>query len=263
MLANILRIAKMQLKEYTYYKLNSVLEALNAVIEITVYIFIWIAIYGQENVANAMSIEQMSTYYILSISLALIVEWGIDGQIGDSIRKGQVNRQLLNPISYFQYYFGVKIGETAYLGIVGLATFIICSSIFGVILPTSIFNFMSFIVMILLNCLILFFIDIIIGMCAFYTTMIWGMTVFRKAIITIFSGLIAPITLFPAWFQNISKILPFQEFIYTPVSIYMGMLNNQDILITFGKQILWIIILYVIAKKFYNKAIKNITINGG
>ena len=210
-----------------------------------------------------MNIEQMSTYYILSISIALMVEWGIDAQIGNSIRKGQVNRELLNPISYFQYYFGIKLGETAYLGIIGLGAFIICSIIFGVVFPTNIFNFISFIIVILINIIVLFFIDIIIGMCAFYTNMIWGMTVLRKAIITIFSGLIAPITLFPIWFQNISKILPFQEFIYTPVSIYMGMLSKQEVIFTFGKQIIWGVILYITAKLFYNKAIKNITINGG
>ena len=263
MLANILRIAKMEYKEDMYYKLNVILEGMNAVIEIIVYIFIWMAIYGKESVINSMSIEQMSTYYILSISLALIVEWGIDAQIGNSIRKGQVNRELLNPISYFQYYFGKKLGETAYMAIISVGAFAICSIIFGVILPANIFHFISFIIMVLINIVVLFFIDIIIGMCAFYTNMIWGMTVFRKAIITICSGLIAPITLFPIWFQNISKILPFQEFIYTPVSIYMGMIEEKEILLTFGKQIIWVLILYVIAKKFYNRAIKNITINGG
>ena len=77
MLANILRIAKMEYKENMYYKLNVILEGMNAVIEIIVYIFIWMAIYGKESVINSMNIEQMSTYYILSISLALIVERGI------------------------------------------------------------------------------------------------------------------------------------------------------------------------------------------
>ena len=69
MLANILRIAKMEYKEDMYYKLNVILEGMNAVIEIIVYIFIWMAIYGKESVINSMNIEQMSTYYILLLML--------------------------------------------------------------------------------------------------------------------------------------------------------------------------------------------------
>lgn len=75
--------------------------------------------------------------------------------------------------------------------------------------------------------------------------------------------MIAPITLFPMWFQNLSNYLPFKELIYTPINIWLGEISHQEIIFVIIKQIIWGIILYVIAKKFFKHAIKNITINGG
>lgn len=60
----------------------------------------------------------------------------------------------------------------------------------------------------------------IVGITGFYTSSIWGMQLFRKSVISIFSGIIAPLTLFPNWFQNLANILPFKELIYTPINIY-------------------------------------------
>ena len=89
------------------------------------------------------------------------------------------------------------------------------------------------------------------------------MEILKKATISIFSGVIAPITLFPNWFQNLSKILPFKELIYTPVNIWLGQVQTSEIIFVIIKQILWGIFLYIIAKVFFNHAIKKITINGG
>lgn len=89
------------------------------------------------------------------------------------------------------------------------------------------------------------------------------MEILRKAVIQIFSGMIAPITLFPMWFQKLSTYLPFKELIYTPINIWLGEVGYQEIIFVIIKQIIWGIVLYVIAKKFFKHAIKNITINGG
>ena len=74
---------------------------------------------------------------------------------------------------------------------------------------------------------------------------------------------IAPLTMFPIWFQNIANILPFKEFFYTPINIYLGKIQGIEILWIIVKQAMWVLIMYVIAKAFFNKAVKKVTINGG
>lgn len=155
------------------------------------------------------------------------------------------------------------MGELVFAVVVGVATFIICSLFWKLTLPTSLINFILCIFVMILGVPITFFIQMIVGTVGFYTNSIWGMQILRKATIQIFSGIIAPITLFPLWFQELSKWLPFKELIYTPVNIWLGNITINDIFFIIIKQIIWGIILYFIARAFFNHAVKNITINGG
>lgn len=263
MLKSMLHLAKMEFNQYTIYKSNFYLFTLNRFIEVIVYIFVWQAIYNQTGTTNGFDLYQMVTYYILVASLIGISTWGINETIAHSIRKGQINKELLNPISYFKYYFGVNLGEIAFAVLVGFATFIICSLFWHLTLPVSILNFILFLIIILLGIPITFFIQMIVGTIGFYTNSIWGMQILKKAVISIFSGIIAPLTLFPNWFQNIANILPFKELIYTPINIWLGTISLNEIGFIILKQIIWGIILCVAAKLFFNHASKKITINGG
>lgn len=263
MLKTMLALAKMQFKDYNIYKSNFYLFTLNRIVEVIVYIFVWQAIYNQTGNAGGFSLSQMVTYYILAISFSSIATCGINEMMAHSIRNGQINKELLNPISYFEYYFGINLGEIAFAVVIGIATFIICSIFWKLTLPANFVDFILCIFVILLGISITFFIQMIVGTIGFYTNSIWGMQILRKAIIQIFSGIIAPISLFPLWFQKLSIFLPFKELIYTPINIWLGQVSYNEIIFIIIKQILWGIILYIIAKLFFNHAVKKLTINGG
>ena len=263
MLKTMMQLAKMQFNQYNIYKSNFYLFTLNRIVEVIVYIFVWQAIYSQTGNAGGFTLSQMVTYYILAIAFSSIATWGINETMAHSIRTGQINKELLNPLTYFQYYFGMNLGELAFAVVIGISTFIICTIFWELALPVSFLNFILCISIIILGIPITFFIQMIVGTIGFYTNSIWGMQIFRKAIIQIFSGIIAPISLFPLWFQNISKFLPFKELIYTPINIWLGQVDYSEILLIIIKQIIWGVVLYIIAKKFFNHAIKNVTINGG
>lgn len=263
MIKTMIALAKMQFKQYNIYKSNFYLFTLNRIVEVIVYIFVWQAIYNQTGNAGGFTISQMITYYILVISFSSIALWGVNEYMAHSIRNGQINKELLNPISYFKYYFGINLGELSFAIVIGISTFIICSFFWKLTLPTNFINFILCIFVILLGIPITFFIQMIVGTVGFYTNSIWGMQILKKATIQVFSGIIAPITLFPLWFQELSKWLPFKELIYTPINIWLGNITINEIFFIIIKQIIWGFILYFIAKKFFNHAVKNITINGG
>lgn len=263
MLAKIMALSTMHRKEYDIYKSNFYLFTLNRIVEVVVYICVWQAIYEQTQVTNGLSIAQMITYYILVISLEPIVSWGINEDIANSIRTGQIQRELLSPISYLQYYLGRYIGEMRFGLKVGIATLIICTVIWGIVLPAGFMNFIGAILLILLGMPILYLLQMIVGMASFYTNSSWGLQILRKAIISIFSGMIAPISLFPEWFRTIANLLPFKEIVYTPIYLYLGQVQIQELAFTILKQIIWIAIFYVIAKAVFNHSVKKITVNGG
>lgn len=263
MISKILAVAKQTSKSNLYYRFDLLLYIFNFIVEITVYIFIWLAIYNNTGTTNGMTISEITTYYILVVSLDPIISWGINESMGISIREGEILRELLNPLSYFQYYFGIRFGELVESGIVGIITFIMCVFLFGVMAPQGLLNFIFFLILIALAVVVVYFFELILGMFAFYTDSIWGVEILKRSILTIFSGMLAPITMFPEILQKIANILPFKDCIYTPINIYFGKVSNIEILQTILKQSIWILVLYILAKFIFNKAIKKITINGG
>lgn len=263
MIKSMLALAKMQFKQYSIYKSNYYLWTLNRVIEVIVYIFVWKAIYNQAGETSGFSIQEIVTYYVLTTTLRPFALWGINEDIAYSIRNGKINKELLNPITYFEYCFGIDLGEMLFALVVAILTFIVCSIFWTISLPINILNFVLFLVVLMLGIPITFFIQMIVGICGFYSSSIWGMEILKNAVISIFSGIIAPITLFPMWFQKIANILPFKDLIYTPINIWLGQVAINDIFFIIVKQLIWIVILYIIAKIFFNYSIKKITINGG
>ena len=253
----------MKFKEYNIYKSNFWLFTLNRIVEVIVYIFVWKAIFAQTGNAGGFTVEQIITYYILVTTIKPFALWGINEDIAHSIRNGNISKELLNSMTYFQYCFGVNLGEMAFAFVVGLASFIVCSILWGITLQFNLLNFILAVIIILVGIIISFFMQMIVGTVGFYSSSIWGMQILKKAIISIFSGIIAPLTLFPEWFQKIANILPFKELIYTPVNVLMGNIELNQIWIIIVKQILWVFITYGIAKIFFNHSIKKVTINGG
>ncbi len=263
MLKSMLELGKMQFKQYSIYKSTFWLWTLNRIVEIIVYIFVWKAIYNQTGDAGGFTIEEMITYYILVISIKSFALWGINDEIAHSIRNGNINKELLNPISYFQYYFGINLGEMAFAFVVGLAAFVLCILFWGITLPLNLINILYVAIVVIIGIPITFCLQMIAGTIGFYSSSIWGIEILRIAIISIFSGVIAPITLFPNWFQNLANVLPFKDLIYTPVNIWLGNVSGSEIIFVIIKQVLWGFILYFIAKGFFNHAVKKVTINGG
>lgn len=263
MIKKIWAIAKQDAREGLYYRFDLLLYIFNYIVEITVYTFVWLAIYNTGNQVADMSFQEITTYYVLVISLYPIIFWGINDIMGEAIREGEILRELLNPISYFNYYFGIRIGELIESAIVGILTFIICSIMFKILLPSSLLNLIFFILLISFAIVVVYFFELILGVIAFYTNSLWGIEMLKRAILSIFSGMIAPITLFPEFLQKIAYFLPFKDCIYTPVNVYFGKLETIEILQVLLKQCIWIAILYIVAKLLFKKAIKNITVNGG
>ena len=107
----------------------------------------------------------MVTYYILALSFSSIAIWGINEDMAHSIRNGQINKELLNPITYFKYYFGMNLGELAFATVVGIATFVLCAIFWQLVLPVNLIDFILCILIILLGIPITFFIQMIVGTC--------------------------------------------------------------------------------------------------
>ena len=110
---------------------------------------------------------------------------------------------------------------------------------------------------------LLFFIEFCIGLIAFYTINAYGMHFMKEAILSFFSGAVIPIVFFPDWLKTITYLLPFKDIVYTPVSIYLGLIAGEELSQALFSQMIWVFILLMITMVFFRVSIKKVTVQGG
>ncbi len=107
-------------------------------------------------------------------------------------------------------------------------------------------------------------IDYMIGLTSFYTESIWGISTTKEIIIAFLSGSLIPLQFYPEAAQNVLKLLPFQAMYYLPLMMLVEPDKRPaDYLSSIGVQVIWVIVFLIVARLFYNRAIKVLRVSGG
>ena len=78
-----------------------------------------------------------------------------------------------------------------------------------------------------------------------------------------FSGQFVPLWLFPGLLGKVAYILPFRSILFTPLSIYIGVLSGGEITQAIGLQLLWLAILLIISRWLWERVQMRIVSQGG
>jgi ABC-2 type transport system permease protein len=79
-------------------------------------------------------------------------------------------------------------------------------------------------------------------MITFWTTRVGAIYELYFALELILSGRLVPMTLMPAWVQQLTLFLPFQWTFFFPINALVGQLSPVELLSGLGIQALWIVI---------------------
>lgn len=249
------------------YKLSTIMYLIGEVFILIVTYYLWKGIFSSsgETVIKGFTFSEMIVYVLISFLTGQFTYTDVSYDILSEVKDGSIAVNLLRPLSYEKRMFAQGLGNIFYSfvvivvwGLIGVTIYLFKSGM-SISFGQIIFYFISCI----LGILISFYYSYIFGLLSFKLTNMWGLSQVMGAIMKLLSGLLIPIVFFPSWAQGIFDLLPFKSMIYTPTMIYMGKLEKIEIIKSLGIQIIWIIILSFIAKKFWNKLIKDLVILGG
>jgi ABC-2 type transport system permease protein len=112
--------------------------------------------------------------------------------------------------------------------------------------------------------LISFSIDYFIGLIGFYSESVWGFSTTKEIIVTVFSGALIPLQFFPDGMQQVLYWLPFQAIYHTPLMMITRPDQGWNVFIPMILvQVFWAVVMFILARLFYNQAIKVLRIAGG
>jgi|SRR5690554_2982214 ABC-2 type transport system permease protein len=257
-------IAKSSFMVALSFRANFLLQTIGSVFMISVLYFFWKSIYSNALVINELGFEQAFIYIIFANAIYNLFRTGTDWNLSNSIMKGHIIIDFLKPIGIQYIYFFDYLGWVlANLITVSIPTFVIAFFCFRLKLALGL-NLLVFLLSLLLAIFINFHFDYFVGLLAFYTESIWGISTAKEVIITFLSGAIVPLPFFPQAIRQILELLPFSAVYHTPLIILTG--SNINLALVMKKvflQLFWLIALFLFNKLFYTRASRVLTVNGG
>ena len=231
--------------------------------------FLWMAIYksSPQNTLGGFTRNEMITYVFMVYVTSSIVTISIADWVSDDVVKGTVAMNLIKPIDYRMSLIARAFGNMVYRFVapgifiwIGLEIY----RVRGLGMPvTNISNMVCYLVSCMMSFLIYVLFDFCFGMIAFFTTYIFGMLLVKEALLGFLMGQLIPISFFPAAVQRAFDFLPFSSMVYTPVMIYLGKYTGTELVFVLLRQVVWIIILYVLGTFIWKQVTKRLVVLGG
>jgi len=237
---------------------------LGNLIFITITYFLWKSIFKNADMIKGMTFEQAFAYLSFAAAISTSMTTWSDWEMSRKVLEGSLVVDLIKPLDFqLQTFFsnlGFVLNNVCALT---LPTLIFVTTVFKVGFPLG-FNLVFFIISYIMAVIIAFVIDYIIGLVSFYTESIWGISTTKDVIIMLLSGMVIPLNFYPEALAKVVLILPFQGICNIPVRILMGNgMELKDYLQALAFQAVWMVVLIIISRVFYAKAVKVITVNGG
>jgi viologen exporter family transport system permease protein len=264
-LRNCLQYARVGFVNILAFRLRYYTGIVTYLINVTVYYFIWKALYTADpHFAAGFGFEEMVTYVAVGWVIRSVYFNNIDQNMATDILEGSIATTMLKPVSVQSIYVGRALGEACFrLIMLTVPAGLVVALIFPVQGPASPQAFGLFLVSLAASVVLTGALNFIVGCCAVRLKSILGLLRAKFYVQELLSGLLVPITMFPPALQTVMAYLPFEHIAYTPLRIYLGKLEGAAALEALGVQVLWAVILMALGSRFWHLMARKITIHGG
>ncbi len=249
------------------YRLRYVTGILTYTIHVSVYYFIWRAVFahaGTDATLRGFRLEEITTYVALGWVVRSFHFNNIDREIAALVQEGHITSYLARPVHLLTAMTGLGAGEslfriTAFTGPISL----VIVGLFPVRGPEDALAFVLFLVSAVLSFLVLTYLNFLIGLVAFVTRSTAGIISAKNYAMQLLSGLLMPLAFFPDWLREASAWLPFRHVSHTPVALYLGRFDGAAAWQALGWQVLWTAALLALSVGAWRYFARRLVVQGG
>ncbi|GEM_PF-945326 len=246
------------------YRANTVMSFMTGVFTASIIWMVWWRVYEQGKPVGAPPRELLFPYLILAFCLNYAFTVNSEFRVAQRIRMGLIATDLLKPLDFQGMQLAQSLSDFVFNATLASLVFMGSSAFMGrALAPASPSALAFFAVGMVLGFLIQFGVVFLFVQGIFYTLNNYGIQVARGALHATFSGLSAPLSMFPASLRLVGAFLPFQYVIYKPVLLYQGQLVGAEAWRTLGEQALWAAGLILTGRWIFIRIVRSLEVQGG
>jgi ABC-2 type transport system permease protein len=246
------------------YRASTLLSVLTSAAGYSVFLLVWAAVYRHRGNTLTLPASQAFPYLVAALVFNFTLASVLEHRAGLRIMRGLITADLTKPMGFLQWHLAQALGDLmgnallalpiAAIGFIGLGEGLAPPS-----LSAALLGFVSVLLAFLVN----FAIGFLTIQAFFVTDCYYGVAFTRSALHQAFSGLAAPLALFPAPLRAVAAGLPFRHVIETPARVWLGQVEGLAALRCLFLQALWAAGLLALGSVVFRVALRRIQIQGG
>ncbi|MGA2973856.1 MAG: ABC-2 family transporter protein [Spirochaetia bacterium] len=264
-----LELAKKSFQEMLSSRGEALLRLLAMLLSLYLLYTFWKGLYANAAEVQGITFNEMLTYAILSavtggiLNIFGLLQVYIAYWMARKMRSGEIVMDMLRPTDFQLSLFSNSTGRFVFNLIISVPVVCFAFLVFKLAPPSGLQALLFFLASLAISYLLVFLIDFLVSLIAFWTTQTRGVGGFTRLIIALLSGSFIPLWFFPAWARDALSWLPFASIYHAPLSIFIGKLQGADAVRTIVVQVAWVIILFSLSRLLWARSRRHLMIHAG
>jgi ABC-2 type transport system permease protein len=227
---------------------------------------LWMALYQSVPSSGGLDRTQAVTYAVLATLYGRLRgpdRYLAQDTVAQHVREGSILYWYLRPVTPRRYHWLRAVGDHAY-GLAWAVFAYLACRVFGLVEPpASAAAAGLFLLTLALGQAVLYYLLALVDVACFWTLNNFGVLAIIRLAQNLFAGAIVPLWFFPGWFQTVSSWLPFESSLHVPLSLYIGRIAPADAGRYVLLQLVWIVLLALVLRRFWRRADAQVVVQGG
>jgi ABC-2 type transport system permease protein len=222
------------------YRMEYLFEVLgSAFVPVAVQLLLWYAVFkvGGASELAGMGFIDLVNYTIMSSLFSQVRGGNHDFELNEMIRNGGLSNYLLKPVGIIEFVY--LRGVAPKLMIAG-----ICIALGFMIAPfvgSNPLRMFGAMLLALMGNIIHYQIGAALAAAAFYWEEAYSILMVKNLVVSLLSGELLPLTLFPEQWSWVWKATPFYLYVYGPTQYALGKWTHLQLLEQLGISLLWMV----------------------
>lgn len=260
-------IFKTQVKKVLQYRMAALSGVVTQFFFGIVRIEAMMAFYAGVSAKQDFSLPEAITYIWITQMLMGFIAYRPNPEVVDMVKKGTIAYELVRPIRLSLAWFNISLANRLISALMRFVpAFIVVMMLpldYRLHIQTSWVMLPLFIIEFILAGFVSAAFNNLFNVMTVYLMTDDGIVRALPILSFFFTGIVVPLPLFPPWFQKFSYALPFAGFMDFPARILSGDIVGLDIAFVMLHQIVWTILLFLLADYLLNQRLKKVAIQGG
>jgi len=264
-----LAVLVMALRAKLIYRAGLLISVVVLLIHVVALRFVWTWVYadrptvpGNGGVGSISLSTQLGYVSLSMIQFWMIGQWSAYS-MRQRIREGKIGADLARPIGVLQQAAMARAGTIA-----AVLPFAVIAVPFAMLLggaarPANLQALIGYIVSVILAVVIAIELELLLDLLAFWMLEIGGIWLSYSLVSRFLSGSLVPLWFMPDWLRTAAGVLPFQATTYAPVAIFLGKINDAELVRSLATSAGWVVLLWLLLRLVWWRAVRRVVVQGG